>query len=107
MAALARANEVRARRSELKADLKAGEVLLSEVLLSEADWLQGMRIREILLATPKIGKHRADRALQATWLSATIRLGRASMKSRERLLEALVERSPKIRIAPDSWKAAA
>jgi len=107
MAALDRGNKLRTRRAQLKRELKAGEVLLSEVLLSEEEWLGGTRVREILLATPGIGKKKADRALQSSWISQSARLGGASRRAKEALLATLDERADKITVAPPGWEAAA
>lgn len=96
MAALRLANEVRGRRKELKADLRAGQVLLADVLFSEAPYLQTMRVREILLAVPRLGKKKADRALATCQITHTAPLRRISPKTRELLLEALVYRCPSI-----------
>lgn len=96
LAALARANQVRAKRSELKADLRAGRVLLADVLFSDTDWLQSMRVSELLLACPRVGKLKAQRAMQAAWLSPTIPLNRTSLKSCKVLLDWLARTCPKV-----------
>jgi hypothetical protein len=102
MAALARANEIRSRRSCLKAAMKTGEVLLADVLLSEEDWLQTMRVREILLAAPGIGAVKAGRALQACLLSPTIALGRLTRQRRKDLAALLAERSPNLTLSREA-----
>jgi hypothetical protein len=99
MAALKYGNRIRRRRSELKIELKAREVLLADVLLSEEDWLQTMRVREILLAAPGIGVVKARRALQVSLLSPTIALGRLTKQRREDLVGLLAERSPKLTLS--------
>lgn len=96
MKALSRANEVRSRRSGLKADMRMGRIHLADVLLSEEDWLRSMRIRDLLLATPGIGPLKAARALQACWLSPTVSLHRTSRKSREKVLDWLARMHPTV-----------
>ncbi len=93
MRSLARANQIR-RRAELKVDLKAGRVLLADVLLSDEDWLQTMRIRELLLATPGIGPVKANRALRLCWMSPFTKVSGTTRKRRKKLLEHLVECHP-------------
>lgn len=96
LAALSRANDLRSRRAQLKAELKAEQVRLADVLLSDEDWLAGMRVREILLATPSIGTTKAGRAMRNCWMSDSARLGRTPKKTRERLLDELLGRSPQL-----------
>ena len=95
MRALAIANEVRGKRSALKADLRSGRVRLADVLLSEEPWLQSMQVRELLLSTPAVGKVKANRALRYCWISSTATLGQTSRQSREKLLQWLADRHPK------------
>ncbi len=94
MRSLALANEIRTRRAELKEDLKAGRVLLADALLSDEDWLQTMRIRELLLATPGIGPVKAQRALRLCWMNPSTRVSATTRKNRLKLLEHLAERHP-------------
>jgi hypothetical protein len=103
MEALSLANEIRSRRSELKADLKAGRVLLADVMLSEAAYLQGMRVRDLLLATPGIGKLKAARALRVCWISHTAPISKTSRASRERLLAWIAANHP---VAETGWEGA-
>jgi hypothetical protein len=96
LAALTRANEVRSKRRELKADLQAGRVLLADVLFSDADWLQRMRVTQLLLATRGVGPQKARRALRVAGISPTVSLNRTSLKSREILLDWLARNWPKV-----------
>ena len=104
MASLARGNTLRTRRKHLKEELGEDEVRLADVLLNEAEWLRGMRVREILLAAPGIGKHKADRALRATLLSSTTRLGKVSLPTRERLLAFVESRAQAVQVRSDPAK---
>jgi|GEM_PF-3755592 len=104
MAALAHGNKLRARRKELKKELGDDDVRLADVLLSEAEWLQGMRVREILLAAPGIGKYKANRALRVTMLSSTTRLGKVSPPTRERLLAFLEGSLQEVQVRSDPAK---
>jgi hypothetical protein len=85
---------LRARRKQLKLDLRAGRVLLAEALLSDADWLQTMRVRELLLATPGIGAQKTTHVLRVCRMSHLVKLGDLPRQRRQELLVALMERSP-------------
>lgn len=98
MSALQKANRVRKRRAVVKAELRSGAVHLGDVLFSRAAYLQSMRIQDLLLATPKVGRTKATRALRACWLSGSSTVGKTSRKSKERLLEHLEERTPTIEL---------
>ena len=105
--ALALANEIRARRKQLKADLRSGQILLAEVLLSDADWLQTMRVRELLMATPGIGTQKTTHILRVCRMSHFARLGCLPRQRRRELLIALMERSPSLALAHRGLGAAA
>ncbi len=98
--ALALANEIRERRAQLKKDLKAGRVLLADVLLSNEDWLQTMRVGEILRAVPGVGQKKVARAMSGCLLNHSVRLGTLTAERRRELLKALIERSPNLVLAP-------
>jgi hypothetical protein len=104
MRALNRANVVRAKRSTLKADLRTGRIHLADVLLSDEGWLRSMRVRDLLLATPGVGKLKANRALQTCWVSGTAPLHCVSRKSREKVLEWLEEKHPAVSVG--EWERA-
>lgn len=98
---LARANEVRERRSQLKEDLRAGRILLSAALLSDDDWLRTMRVRDLLLATPGIGAVKADWALRQHGMSQSTQIFATTRTNREALLEYLAERHPSCKVRDD------
>jgi hypothetical protein len=98
MAALAIANEVRFWRKVTKADLKAQRVLLAKVLLSDANHLQGMKIRDLLLATPGLGKRKADRAMRACRMSESARVLGITPRRRKDLLNYLARNHRSIEI---------
>lgn len=107
IAALSLANEIRSRRSQLKADLKAGRILLADTLLSEAEWLWTMKVRDLLLATPGIGPNKARRALRRCQLSESARLGGVSKQTRVKLIAYLMKRYPAVYVAAESLENAA
>lgn len=60
---LAKANEVRRARARLKRDLAAGRVELARVLIDPPPCAQTAKLRDLLLAVPRIGPARVNRAL--------------------------------------------
>jgi len=67
--ALTEANEVRYARAQLKRDITAGKVSALEVLQQPADYVQGMKLREVLLAVPRLGPKKVDGVMQSCRLS--------------------------------------
>ena len=61
--ALAKANQVRSARAQLKRDLAAGTVELARILANPPAYAQTARVLELLIAVPGIGPARAGRAL--------------------------------------------
>jgi hypothetical protein len=61
--ALAKANEVRLARARLKRDLTAGRIELARVLNDPPPCAQTAKLRDLLLAVPKIGPARVNRTL--------------------------------------------
>lgn len=62
--ALDAANEIRTRRALLKRQLGDQCIFPAEVLASGELWLATMRVRDVLMATPKVGRVRADTAMR-------------------------------------------
>ncbi len=67
--ALGIANDVRARRAELKRDLKAGRVSIRALLLDPPSWLQTAKVFDILVALPKVGRVKATKVLDGAQIS--------------------------------------
>lgn len=64
MIALEKANDYRLRRVQLKREIKAGEVTLSEFFLeAPPEWLEGEPIGRLLRAVPRVGVTRARKLL--------------------------------------------
>jgi hypothetical protein len=61
--ALAKANEVRVARAQLKRELAAGRLELAWLPAEPPSYLQTAQVRELLLVMPPIGPARADRLL--------------------------------------------
>lgn len=80
MEALRRANEVRTRRARLKKDVKAGEVDPGSVLDDPA--YATMKLIDLLLAVPKVGRTKANRVLVMNRISPSKTLGGLSDRQR-------------------------
>src|SRR6516164_306745 len=63
MEALARANDIRSRRAQLKRDLKAGRLKIHELLLEPPEYLETAKVFDLLLAVPDLSKQDDRRAL--------------------------------------------
>lgn len=64
-----RGHEVRDWRKRLKVDLKSGALLLSGVLEENASELATMKVEELLLAVPGVGRRKMPRVLGMLGLS--------------------------------------
>ncbi len=89
MDALGKANEVRARRAQLKRDLKAGRVSIGALLLDQPPYLETAKVVDMLLALPKIGRVKATKILQSCRVSPSRTFGGLSERQRAELAEHL------------------
>lgn len=85
MEALRNANRIRSRRAELKRDLKARRVQLVPLLLDPPEWLLAAKVYELLLATPKIGRVKANKLLSIVRISPAKTIGGMSDRQRGEL----------------------
>lgn len=85
--ALAKGNEHRTHRKELKEDVKAGRTALVDVLLEPIPaWMQTMKVRDLLRAVPKVGPVKADKVLRRARISASKTVGGLSERQRTELV---------------------
>lgn len=96
--ALLHANQIRVYRAVVKRRIKAREIDVRRVLLDphrdpitgrETDRLLTMRVLEVLLAAPKVGRVKADRMLRTAKVSPTKTLGGMTQRQRNELLSVL------------------
>ena len=92
MEALARANDVRSRRAQLKRDLKAGRQPIHELLLQPPDYLQTAKVFDLLLAVPKYGRVKVNKILSQCRISPSKTLGGLSERQRGELVALLRRR---------------
>lgn len=89
MTALELANDVRHRRSIAKRDLRAGRVNVIDYLLNPPAWMQTMKVLDLLLAAPKVGRVKANQALWRSRCSPSKTVGGITDRQRRELVSAL------------------
>lgn len=88
-AALRNANDVRTRRARLKADLKAGCESVHRVLLEPPEWVETMKVWDLLLAVPKYGRVKVNTTLRDVRISPSKTVGGMSERQRADLVARL------------------
>ena len=89
LGALAKANEVRRERAQLKRELAAGWVELERVLSDPPICAQTAMVRDLLLAVSRVGPARADRALARCQIAANKTVASLSKRQRAALIKLL------------------
>jgi hypothetical protein len=87
MEALARANNIRVRRAQLKKDLKAGRVEIEGILATPPEYVATAKVFDILMALPKFGRVKAGRFLNQARISQSKTVGGLSERQRTELIE--------------------
>jgi hypothetical protein len=87
--ALAKANEVRVARAQLKRELAAGRVELARLVAEPPACVQTAKLRELLLAVPRIGPVGADRVLARCRIAHAKTIAGLSERQRAELVELL------------------
>jgi hypothetical protein len=86
MEALARANDVRSQRAQLKRDLKAGRQAIHELLLEPPEYLETAKVFDLLLAVPKYGRVKVNKILSQCKISPSKTVGGLSERQRTELV---------------------
>lgn len=81
--ALVEANRIRSLRSQLKRDIKGYRKLALDVILEPPEYVETMKIVDLLLATPKYGRVKANKILAQCRISPTKTVGGLSARQRE------------------------
>lgn len=103
MAALKQANVVRTRRATIKKALASGHLTPATVLFAMGhDWLLAMRVETVLLATPKLGRAKVARTLNACRISPSKTIQGLSERQGRELFDYLQEHYPHADIGPPS-----
>ena len=87
--ALEQANEVRTARAELKRELAAGKIELAEILANPPPCARTARVRDLLVALPRIGAVRAGRILGHCGIAHSKTLGGLTDRQRGALISLL------------------
>lgn len=87
--ALEKANMIRARRAQLKRDIKARRVDLREVLADPPDWLATAKVIDLIIAAPKYGRVKANTVLRRCQISPSKTAAGLSTRQREAILRML------------------
>jgi hypothetical protein len=89
MDALARANEIRSQRAQLKRDLKAGRHSIQQLLLDPPEYLETAKVFDMLLAVPKYGRVKVNKILTHCRISPSKTIGGLSERQRAELVSML------------------
>jgi hypothetical protein len=87
--ALAKANQVRSARAELKHDLAAGTAVLANILAEPPPCARGARVRDLLLAVPGLGPARTRRLLAHCQIAETKTVAVLTGRQRVALIDLL------------------
>ena len=85
MDALSKANEVRARRAQLKLDLKSGRVSLAALIVDPPPYLETAKVLDMLLALPGHGRVKATKILNSCRVSPSKTFAGLSERQRKEL----------------------
>lgn len=92
MDALGRANEIRSRRAQLKRDVKAGRESVPVLLVSPPDYIETMKVFDLLLVIPKYGRVKVNKLLSRCRISPSKTIGGLSARQRQELVELMTRR---------------
>lgn len=89
MDALARANQIRTRRAQLKRDLKSGRLSIHTLLLNPPEYVETAKVFDMLLAVPKYGRVKVNKILALCRISPSKTIGGLSERQRSELVSLL------------------
>jgi len=92
LAALARANEIRSQRAQLKRDLKGGRISIQQLLGKPPSYLETAKVSDMLLAVPKYGRVKVNKILHTCRISPSKTIGGLSERQRAELVTLLNHR---------------
>lgn len=84
--ALKTANRIRFYRANLKRDIKAHRVSVLDVLLEPNEQVETMKVFELLLATPRLGRVKVNKILFQARISPSKTVGGLSQRQRNELV---------------------
>ena len=89
MDALARANQIRIKRAQLKRDLKAGRRSIQSLLAQPPEYVETAKVFDMLLAVPKYGRVKVNKILTHCRISPSKTIGGLSERQRAELVSML------------------
>ena len=89
MDALRRANDIRSERARLKEQLRAGDVVITQVLTDPPSCVHTAKVLDLLLAVPKYGRVKANRLLERCRVSPAKTVNGLTPRQRKELLDML------------------
>jgi hypothetical protein len=89
MDALARANQIRIKRAQLKRDLKAGRLSIHALLLDPPEYVETAKVFDMLLAVPKYGRVKVNKVLAHCRIAPSKTIGGLSERQRSELTSLL------------------
>lgn len=87
--ALLVANDVRVRRARLKKQINAGRVSTADVLADPPYYVETMKLFDLLLSVPKVGRVKANKLVQQARISPSKTVGGLSPRQRGEMLALL------------------
>jgi hypothetical protein len=90
--ALSKANFIRSFRKTLKMDLKAGRAILHDYILAPPEPVHTMKLFDLILAAPKLGRVKTNRLLVQCRISPSKTLGGLSERQRAEVVSMLRRR---------------
>lgn len=88
-AALQTANDIRTKRAELKRKLKSGDTKTSSVIAKPPEYIASMKVYNLLIATPKLGRVKVGDLLTAAGVSPSKTVGGLNTRQRKALADVL------------------
>jgi hypothetical protein len=93
--ALDLANAIRSKRAQLKRDIAAGEVALTQILVDPPAYAEKARVHDMLLSAPGVGAVRANRILNRCRMGPNRTLGTLTDRQRSDLVSEFDSRRPR------------
>lgn len=87
--ALGKANLIRTTRAEMKRDVKARRREVTALILDPPWWLESMKVFDLLMASPKIGRVKANKILGFARVAPSKQVGGLSERQRTELVSLL------------------
>src|SRR3954447_3147817 len=86
MEALKRANDIRAKRAQLKKDLKSGSISIEQILSEPPEFVWPAKVFDMLMGVPRSGRVKAARLLNQCRISQSKTVGGLSDRQRHELI---------------------